>query len=73
MFLVLIAGVIVTKTDSGSGCGGGAGFPLCNGKFVPAYTLESIIEYSHRAITGVEGIFVLMTFVAYIVEIWSKE
>jgi cytochrome c oxidase assembly protein subunit 15 len=63
MFLVLIAGVTVTKTDSGSGCGGGAGFPLCHGKFVPAYTLESIIEYSHRAITGVEGIFVLLTFV----------
>jgi cytochrome c oxidase assembly protein subunit 15 len=64
MFLVLIAGVTVTKTDSGRGCGGGAGFPLCNGKFIPAYTLESIIEYSHRAITGVEGILVLMTFVA---------
>ena len=44
MFLVLIAGVIVTKTDSGRGCGDD--FPLCNGKFVPAYTLESIIEYS---------------------------
>ncbi|MEX1031669.1 MAG: COX15/CtaA family protein [Paenibacillaceae bacterium] len=64
MFLVLIAGVTVTKTGSGRGCGGGAGFPLCNGKFIPAYTLESIIEYSHRAITGVEGILILMTFVA---------
>lgn len=63
MFLVLIAGVTVTKTDSGRGCGGGAGFPLCNGKFIPAYTVESIIEYSHRAITGIEGILVLMTFV----------
>lgn len=62
MFLVLIAGVIVTKTDSGRGCGDD--FPLCNGKFIPAYTLESIIEYSHRVTTGVEGIFVLITFIA---------
>jgi cytochrome c oxidase assembly protein subunit 15 len=62
MFLVLIAGVLVTKTESGRGCG--EDWPLCNGKFIPAYTLESIIEYSHRAITGVVGILVLITFVA---------
>ncbi len=62
MFLVLIAGVLVTKTESGRGCGDD--WPLCNGKFIPAYTLESIIEYSHRAITGVVGILVVMTFIA---------
>ncbi len=62
MFLVLIAGVLVTKTESGRGCGDD--WPLCNGKFIPAYTLESIIEYSHRAITGVVGILVLITFIA---------
>lgn len=60
MFVVLLAGAIVTKTGSGRGCGDD--WPLCNGKFIPAYTLESMIEYSHRMVTGVVGILVLVTF-----------
>lgn len=60
MFLVLLAGALVTKTDSGRGCGDD--WPLCNGKFIPAYTLESMIEYSHRMVTGIVGIVVLVTF-----------
>jgi cytochrome c oxidase assembly protein subunit 15 len=60
MLLVLLAGALVTNTHSGRGCGDD--WPLCNGKFVPAYTLESLIEYSHRAISGLAGILTLMTF-----------
>lgn len=58
MFLVMIAGSLVTKTESGLGCGND--WPLCNGKWVPEYTLESIIEYLHRVITGFAGIVVLV-------------
>jgi cytochrome c oxidase assembly protein subunit 15 len=36
---------------------------LCNGKFIPAYTLESMIEWSHRFISGVVGILVVAAFV----------
>lgn len=61
MFLVLLAGAIVTKTGSGRGCGDD--WPLCNGKFIPAYTLESIIEYSHRMVTGIVGLVILATFI----------
>lgn len=61
MFLVLLAGALVTNTESGRGCGDD--WPLCNGKFIPAFTLETAIEYSHRAVTGVVGIIVLATFV----------
>ncbi|NKI24368.1 heme A synthase [Paenibacillus dendritiformis] len=60
MFLVLLAGALVTKTGSGRGCGDD--WPLCNGKFVPAYTVESFIEYSHRFVTGIVGIIVVLTF-----------
>ncbi|RRJ67913.1 heme A synthase [Paenibacillus oralis] len=60
MFVVLMAGAIVTKTGSGRGCGDD--WPLCNGKFIPAYTLESLIEYSHRMTTGIVGLLVLATF-----------
>ncbi|MFD1956208.1 heme A synthase [Paenibacillus thailandensis] len=61
MLLVLLAGALVTKTGSGEGCG--TDWPLCNGKFVPAYTLESMIEYSHRFVTGIEGLLVVAVFV----------
>jgi heme a synthase len=57
MGLVLLMGALVTKTESGRGCG--ADWPLCNGKFIPAYTIESMIEYSHRAVSGLVGLLVL--------------
>lgn len=62
MFLVLIAGVLVTNTDSGRGCG--TDWPLCNGKFIPAYTVESMVEYSHRMISGIVGLLVGAAFLA---------
>lgn len=66
MFLVMIAGSLVTKTDSGMGCG--SDWPLCNGKWVPEYTIESIIEYLHRVITGIAGLIV----VAFSLTAWLK-
>lgn len=61
MLLVLLAGALVTNTGSGMGCGDD--WPLCNGKFIPAYTLESLIEYSHRLVSGLEGLLVLAVFI----------
>lgn len=61
MFFVLLGGALVTKTDSGQGCGDD--WPLCNGKFVPAYTIESMIEYSHRVVSAIVGILVVILFV----------
>jgi heme a synthase len=61
MFLVVIMGTLVTKTGSSAGCG--KDWPLCNGKFIPDYTLSSIIEYSHRFVTGIEGFLVLGVFI----------
>jgi cytochrome c oxidase assembly protein subunit 15 len=59
ILLALIAGALVTKTGSGEGCG--ANWPLCHGKLIPdELTLETIIEYTHRLITGVAGILVLL-------------
>lgn len=60
MFFVLIAGVLVTNTDSGRGCG--TDWPLCNGRFVPAYTVESLVEYTHRLTSGLVGLLVGATF-----------
>ena len=57
MFLVLVMGAAVTNTGSAEGCG--RSWPLCNGQFVPEFTLATAIEYSHRAVTGIEGLLVL--------------
>lgn len=56
MFIVLFAGAAVTNTGSSMGCG--RSWPLCDGRWLPYFTLESIIEYSHRLVTGIEGILI---------------
>jgi cytochrome c oxidase assembly protein subunit 15 len=62
MFVVLVMGATVTNTGSAEGCG--RSWPLCNGQFVPEFTVATAIEYSHRAVTGVEGLLVVALTVA---------
>jgi cytochrome c oxidase assembly protein subunit 15 len=59
MFIVLLMGARVTATGSGDGCGND--WPLCHGSWLPADTYESLTEYSHRFVTGIEGFAVLAT------------
>ena len=63
MFCATFGGMVVTKTGSGLGCG--QEWPLCNGKFVPAYTVSSMIEYSHRAVSGMAGLAALASLIAF--------
>ncbi|PPA72490.1 COX15/CtaA family protein [Jeotgalibacillus proteolyticus] len=64
MLLVLLGGALVTKTDSGAGCG--QSFPLCHGQVIPDELLfETIVELSHRVVSAVAGILVL------ILSVWS--
>ncbi|CAI6083317.1 Heme A synthase [Paenibacillus sp. JJ-100] len=64
MFLATFGGGIVTKTESGLGCG--TEWPLCNGKLVPAHTVASMIEYSHRAVSALAGLLSIASFVAFL-------
>jgi cytochrome c oxidase assembly protein subunit 15 len=57
MFIVLIQGSLVTTTDSGEGCG--KSWPLCNGRFVPGYAVETMIEFSHRFVVGIETFLIV--------------
>jgi cytochrome c oxidase assembly protein subunit 15 len=59
MFVVLVMGATVTNTGSAEGCG--KSWPLCNGQFIPEFAVATLIEFSHRAVTGVEGFLVLGT------------
>lgn len=59
MVIVVIAGAVVTKTGSGDGCG--PNWPLCHGQLFPSEpTLETIIEYTHRLVTGIVGLLVII-------------
>jgi len=64
MLFLLLGGALVTKTDSGMGCG--RHWPGCNGQLIPdEITTEVLIEFSHRVVTGVVGILIV------VLAIWS--
>jgi cytochrome c oxidase assembly protein subunit 15 len=70
MFLVLVMGAAVTNTGSAAGCG--RSWPLCNGQFVPEFTVATAIEYSHRAVTGIEGLLVV-ALTAVMLRLWHTD
>ncbi len=64
MLLILLGGALVTKTDSGMGCG--RHWPGCNGQLIPdEINAEVLIEFSHRLVTGAVGIFIV------VLAVWS--
>lgn len=59
---VIAWGAYVRATGSGAGCG--AHWPLCNGEvLVRPQTVEMLIEFSHRATSGLALISVVVMFV----------
>ncbi len=61
--LVILFGAVVRITGSGAGCG--QHWPTCHGEVIPVSpTIETIIEFSHRATSGLCGIVVLALLVA---------
>jgi heme A synthase len=53
---VILGGALVRVTGSGAGCGNH--WPDCNGQFTPNATTASLIEYTHRAMTGLDSVLV---------------
>jgi len=63
-FFVIIWGAFVRASGSGDGCG--AHWPSCEGDFLlQAPDAKKMIEYTHRASSGLYGIFV------FILSIWT--
>ena len=57
--LDVLWGVFVRATGSGAGCGNH--WPTCNGAVLPTpENIESVIEYTHRILSGVALILVLV-------------
>lgn len=58
VLLVVLMGAVVTNTGSNLGCG--HSWPLCYGEVIPpSTTMETFIELSHRAVSGLVGLMVL--------------
>jgi len=58
---VVLWGALVRVTGSGAGCGNH--WPLCNGQFTPNPTAATMIEYTHRAMTGLDSVLVVALLV----------
>ncbi len=59
MMVLLLGGALVTKTESGAGCG--RSWPLCHGKFVPTeIDTALVIELGHRLTSGLGMILVVI-------------
>ena len=57
MFAVLVMGAAVTNTGSEQGCG--RSWPLCHGELIPQMAVSTAIEFSHRAVVGIESILII--------------
>lgn len=59
--LVILWGTVVRATGSGDGCG--ASWPKCGQQFIPPNpTVETLIEFSHRASSFLAGVGVAIVF-----------
>jgi heme A synthase len=59
---VVLWGALVRATDSGAGCG--SHWPRCNGEVIPpSPSVQTLIELTHRLMTGVDGFLVLALLV----------
>jgi heme a synthase len=70
MFIVLLMGETVTSTGSAQGCG--RDWPLCRGQLVPNFALSTWIEFSHRLVTGVEGVLIVVLALFVAVLWWDR-
>lgn len=64
---VVLWGALVRATGSGAGCGNH--WPRCNGEVIPpSPTVQTLIEFTHRLMTGADGFMVL----ALVILAWRR-
>ena len=70
-YLLIIWGGIVRVTGSGNGCGTTDQWPLCHGSLLPAWQLNTLIEFTHRWIASICTILVVVLTVA--TWVWHRQ
>ncbi|MGO4889203.1 COX15/CtaA family protein [Anaerobacillus sp. MEB173] len=64
--IALLLGNLVVATNSGDACG--TSYPKCNGVWIPDFTINVAIEYSHRVFTLFLGFFIFFNSILA----WTK-
>jgi heme a synthase len=67
LFLLLAVGAYVTAANYGALCGINTpqDWPLCNGHLLPPPDFGSIIEYTHRILASLSGLFLVITTLVF--------
>ncbi len=63
-YLLIVWGGIVRVTGSGNGCGTSDQWPLCHGSLLPAWQINTLIEFTHRWIASICTLLVIVLTVA---------
>ncbi len=63
LFSLLVVGAYVAAAGYGGLCGLNTpeDWPLCNGKLLPPPDIGSIIEFTHRILASLSGLFLILT------------
>ena len=67
LFSLLVVGAYVTAAEYGGMCGVNTpeDWPLCNGQLLPPPDFGSIVEYTHRILASLSGLFLILTTVVF--------
>ena len=57
MLIVVAMGDLVTNAGAAQGCG--RSWPLCHGQFMPTFTVDALIEFSHRVVVAMVSVGVV--------------
>jgi len=61
MLAAVLWGAWVTSSESGDGCG--ASWPLCKGTFMPEWDYAAIVEFGHRVVSALAGLFSIVVLI----------
>jgi cytochrome c oxidase assembly protein subunit 15 len=67
VFALLVVGAYVTAAGYGGLCGLNTpeDWPLCNGQLFPPASLGPVIEYTHRILASLSGLFLILTALVF--------
>jgi cytochrome c oxidase assembly protein subunit 15 len=67
VFALLVVGAYVTVANYGGMCGVDTpeDWPLCNGQLFPPSSLGPVIEYTHRILASLSGLFLILTALVF--------